>query len=130
MPVLVNVEKLEIVTSLDDCWFLREFGFICGVMCPRLKVVSVHHSPCKVDHIIEPYEDQSQIVSNGTVRTLRLEGFDCEMNVMMGEFTKYFPNLTELHLIDCDGSVIPELFKWETLQCIVFGGRNSYWTEN
>ena len=94
IPVLVNVEKLQIVTSLDDPWFLQEFGFICGVMCPRLKVVSVRHSPCKVNHIIEPFEQESQIVPNETVRTLRLEGFDCEMNAIMGEFTKYFSNLT------------------------------------
>ena len=130
MPVLVNVQRLEIVTSLDSPWFLQEFGFICGVMFPGLKVINVSHSPCIAGHIIEPFEDQGQIVPNHRVRTLRLEGFDCEMDVVMGEFKKYFPNLAELHLIDCDGSAIQGIFNWKTLECIVLGGRNSYWTDN
>ena len=130
MLVLINVQKLEMFFSLESPWFLQELGYICGVMCPRLKVVSVGQSPCIVGHILEPYEDQGQIVPNDQVKTLRLEGFDCDMDVMMGEFIKYFPNLTELHLIDCKRLAIPEIFYWKTLKCIVFGCRNSYWIDN
>ena len=56
IPVLVNVEKPQIVTSLDDPWFLKEVGFICGVMCCGLKVLSVHHSSSMEGHIVEHYE--------------------------------------------------------------------------
>ena len=129
-PSLVNVEKLEIVTSLDDPLFLQEFGFICTVMCPGLKVVSIHHSLSMEGHRVERCENQGEIVPNGSVRTMRLEGFDREMDVMMCEFTKYFPNLTELHLIDCDGWGIQGIFNWTKLECIAFGRRNAYWTDN
>ena len=129
VPVLVNLEKLEIVASLDSPWVLQEFGFICGVMCPGLKVVSVR-SPCRTGHSVEHFENPGQIVPNERVRTLRLEGFDWDMDVAMGEFQKYFPNLTQLHLIDCDWSAIQGIFKWKAMECIVFGRRNSHWTDN
>lgn len=91
---------------------VREFAFICGVICPGLKVVSIRHSPYTAGDIIEPYEDEREIDSNDRVSTLRLEGFDCEMDQMMGQFSKYFPILTELHLVHWDGSAIQEIFQW------------------